>query len=108
MTENISKLLEDWYARPFGQLAFQKIDEVVGISLEHIFGYYLVQLGLARNMPLYHQSTIPTRIFLSNKSGELIKLLANWENIALFSLSYKPNLRVGFFKLFGLYSPLFI
>ncbi len=85
MTENISQLLEDWYARPFGQLAFQRVDEVVGKSLEHIFGYYLVQLGLARNMPLYHQSTIPTRIFLSNRSGALIKLISSFEELPIDS-----------------------
>tara|TARA_B100000579_G_scaffold361631_1_gene319401 strand:- start:1037 stop:1807 length:771 start_codon:yes stop_codon:yes gene_type:complete len=85
MTENISKLLEDWYARPSGQLAFQKIDEIAGKSLEHIFGYYLIQLGLARNMPLYHQSTIPTRVLLSNRSGELIKLIASFEELPIDS-----------------------
>ena len=85
MAENISKLLEDWYARPVGQVAFQQINESICKSLEHIFGYHLVQLGLARGMPLYLQSTIPTRILLSNTGGELVKLVANFEELPIAS-----------------------
>ncbi len=85
MTENISKLLEDWYARPFGQAAFQQTSGSVRKSLEHVFGYYLVQLGLARNMPLFLDSTIPTRILISSACGELADLVANFEELPIAS-----------------------
>ncbi len=85
MTENIPKLLEDWYARPFGQAALQQTSERIRKSLEHIFGYYLVQLGFARNMPLFLDSTIPTRILISSARGELADLVANFEELPIAS-----------------------
>ena len=85
MSLNMSKLLEDWYSRPSGKIMLSSIGSHIDQVLERTFGYYLIQIGPANNIPLYSKSTIGKKVLISNSPGPNLGVISNFSELPLGS-----------------------
>jgi len=77
--------LESWYTRDNGQYLLAGIREAVAPILDTAFGYHLVQTGCSRGHALFTGSPINHRIYVAERAGEQINLLARADELPLES-----------------------
>ncbi|MCB1732462.1 MAG: class I SAM-dependent methyltransferase [Halieaceae bacterium] len=77
--------LESWYARDSGQHLLRASEAAVADILDTAFGYHLLQIGCTRGHPMFRNSPINHRIYVAERGGEGINLLAAADELPLES-----------------------
>jgi len=77
--------LESWYAREGGNYLLGTTREAVNGILDTAFGYHLLQTGSSRGHALFTTSPINHRIYVAQKPGDQINLLAQADELPLES-----------------------
>lgn len=77
--------LESWYARENGQYLLESTRKAVQESLDTSFGYHILQLGVTGGRPLCHSSPINHRIYVADRPGEGVDLVADADELPLDS-----------------------
>jgi SAM-dependent methyltransferase len=77
--------LESWYARDSGQYLLATTRTAVNRVLDTAFGYHLLQTGCSREQPLFTTSPINHRIYVAERPGSQINLLAQADELPLES-----------------------
>lgn len=82
---DISTELESWYAREGGQHLLQRTRQALAGLLERSFGYHILQIGSFPGTPLFDGSPINHRVYVAERSGDGVSLVANAGELPLES-----------------------
>lgn len=77
--------LESWYARDSGQYLLEATHQAVQDLLDTSFGYHILQLGVTGGRPLCHNSPINHRIYVADRPGNGVGLVAHADELPLDS-----------------------
>ncbi|RLA50983.1 MAG: class I SAM-dependent methyltransferase [Gammaproteobacteria bacterium] len=77
--------LESWYARENGQYLLEMTRVAMQDLLDTSFGYHILQLGITGGRPLCQSSPINHRIYVAERPGVGVGLLAHADELPLDS-----------------------
>jgi SAM-dependent methyltransferase len=77
--------LETWYRSDSGRYLLQQLSAHLAGELDTAFGYHLTQVGATRCHPLYESSPVRHRIYVANRGGESVGLIAEADELPLAS-----------------------
>lgn len=77
--------LESWYARDSGQYLLASTRQRLRERLDTSFGYHILQLGSSRGHSLLESSPINHRVYIGERMGEGINLVAQADELPLES-----------------------
>ncbi len=77
--------LECWYATTVGQALQRSVQAALEPMLETAFGYHLLQVGIARQQPLFHNSRIRHRAYAAPQPGHAVTVVAEHAELPLES-----------------------
>ncbi|RKZ56191.1 MAG: class I SAM-dependent methyltransferase [Gammaproteobacteria bacterium] len=77
--------LEAWYQGKNGPYVLASLRRALQPVLDLSFGYHILQMGIARDCPLYEQSTINHRIYSADSPGGAVNLVSHSDELPLES-----------------------
>lgn len=84
-TESVFAELDAWYARDNGQYLLRQLQTYLDDILDTAFGYHLLQTGLTAQHPLFTNSPVNHRVYVSPLAGPGVGLVSNSDELPLES-----------------------